>query len=138
MNLTQTGIVENKRLSLRGNAINVSFRISAGDDVAVAIDRHRDDVRFVGIIKGGALTVRCYTINRAFITGPHEQPSLLIEKQRPDILGLRIEKLLRRAVLDFVDLPVRRSTSVQDILVVNSKREDIQFGEAHKHGAFSG
>src|SRR5262249_55726133 len=138
MNLAQAGIVKNKCFSFGSDAVNVPLRISSGNDVAIPIERHGDDMGFVRIVKRRSFSVRRHPIDGALVTGPDKQSSLFIEKQRPDVLGLRIEELLRHSIFDLVNLTVGRSPGIQDILVVHSKRKDIYIGEAHKHRPFSG
>src|SRR5689334_1467873 len=104
MNLTKAGIIKNKCLTGRGNPVYVAFRISTRDEITVAIDRHRDDMRFVGVVERGALSIRRNAIDHAFITGSNQQSSLLVKDKRPDVLRLRIEKLFCDAVFNLVDL----------------------------------
>src|SRR6516162_8890268 len=123
MDLAQTGIEENKRLSLGSNAVDVPLRVSAGNDVTVSIKRHCHDVGFIRIVKRGTFPIRGHPIDGAFIPGSHEQTALLIEEKRPDVFGSGIEELFRHTVLDLVNLTVGRSPGIKDVLIVNSERQ---------------
>jgi hypothetical protein len=136
MHFAHSGVVQYECLGFGRNTINISFRISARDEIAIAVECHRNDVRFIGIVKRFTFAIRTDPVDDAFVAGAYKQTTLFVKNQGPDVFLIRIVELRRRSTrFNAIDFPIRRRAGIKDVLAVDRQGKNIKFRHIRDYGA---